>query len=63
MVHLNNMAGVANDSRSNLLTIGTILLCIWGLSVTLTSTMKREVMLNTFYSKRTHSILREHILW
>jgi len=43
-VHLGNMAAVADDSRSNLFTVSSVLCVIWFLSVTLTSSMRTEII-------------------
>ncbi len=44
VVHLGNVAAVKNNSRTNLITVALILGLIWVLSVTLTSSMRKEIL-------------------
>jgi hypothetical protein len=44
VVHLGNVAAVQNHSRTNLITVALILGLIWVLSLTLTSSMRKEIL-------------------
>ena len=44
LVHLGNAEAVRDESRANLFTVSSVLLVIWILSITLTSSMRKEIL-------------------